>query len=311
MTSSAPAADTATAPDLRQDRREALRGHLAMLAFAAVISVSFTLGDRAAPYLDPSAMTAARFLLAATVTGAVAAPLMRVRHFQAPWRFGVIGGLFGAYFVLMFEGLRLTDPVSLAAVFTLTPIMSGIFGWILLRQRTTSGMALALLIGGGGALWVIFRADLAALLGFDLGRGEALFLVGCACHALYTPMVARLNRGEPAPVFGFGALLGGFAVTVAYGGREIVSTDWAALPPVVWIAIGYLGVMATAVSFFLMRYAALRLPSSKVMAYGYLVPSFVILWEGLLGASWVAAPVWFGVLATLVALGLLLRDERH
>ncbi|MEM9144776.1 MAG: DMT family transporter [Pseudomonadota bacterium] len=295
-------------PDHR--RREALRGHAAMLAFALVISVSFVLGDRAAPHIGAGAITAVRFLLAAVVAGVIAAPLIRAVHFRAPWRFAAMGGLFGAYFVLMFEGLKRTDPVSLAAVFTLMPIMSGAFGWLLMRQITTPGMALALLVGGAGALWVIFRGDLDALLSFQLGLGEALFLIGCACHALYTPLVAKLSRGEPAPAFGLGVLLGGLVVTAGYGAAEIAATDWTALAPVVWYAIAYLGVMATVVSFILMRFAALRLPASKVMAYGYLVPSFVILWEGVLTGAWVAAPVWLGVVATLMALGLLLRDER-
>ena len=41
--------------------------------------------------------------------------------------------------------------------------MAAGFGWLLLRQVTTPRMALALAIGACGALWVIFRADLAAL----------------------------------------------------------------------------------------------------------------------------------------------------
>jgi drug/metabolite transporter (DMT)-like permease len=63
------------------------------------------------------------------------------------------------------------------------------------------------------------------------------------------------------------------------------------------------------VTFFLLQYAAMRLPAGKVMAYGYLVPSFVILWEGLFGGNWVAPQVWFGVAATIVALAMLLRED--
>ncbi|MEM6942443.1 MAG: hypothetical protein AAF565_01680, partial [Pseudomonadota bacterium] len=55
-------------------RRAALRGHLAMLAFAALISVSFSLGKRAAPYLSPEAITAARFLVGACIIALIAAP---------------------------------------------------------------------------------------------------------------------------------------------------------------------------------------------------------------------------------------------
>ncbi|MEO0822429.1 MAG: DMT family transporter, partial [Pseudomonadota bacterium] len=211
-------------------------------------------------------------------------------------------------FVLMFEALRLTDAVSVAAIFTLIPLMSAGFGWLLLGQRTSPGALLALVIGGAGAVWVVFRADPAAILAFDLGPGEWLFVLGCASHALYTPVLRKLSRGEPALVFAFGVLLGGFATTLLWGGRTAVAADWGAVPGFVWGTILYLGLVATAVTFLLMRYATLRLPAGKVMAYGYLVPAFVIVWEGLVAGEWVAAPVWLGVGATLAALLVLLHE---
>jgi len=296
-----------TAPQVRV---EALRGHAAMLLFALVISGSFSLGDRAVRHIDPGALTAMRFALAATVTAAVAANLAKARHFASPWRFLVIGGLFAAYFVLMFEALELTDPISLAAIFTLTPVFSALFARALLGQRTSAVVGAALILGACGALWVIFRGDLAALVAIRLGPGETLFLIGCMAHAAYTPMVARLNRGEPAAVFGLGALLGGLIATLGWSGRAVVDTDWLALPGPVWLAILYLGVMATALTFFLVRFAALRIQSAKVMAYGYLVPGFVIVWEGLLGGRWVAPEVWLGVLTILVTLVILLAEDR-
>jgi drug/metabolite transporter (DMT)-like permease len=289
-------------------RTEAQKGHAAMLLFAATISVSFSLGDRAAPHIAPAALTAARFMVAALIIGALAPPLFRWAHLRAAWRYVVLGGLLSSYFIAMFEALRLTDPISTAAIFTLTPILSAIFGYLLLRQITTPVMALALALAGVGALWVIFRADMSALLALDLGRGEWIFLFGCALHALYAPMGRMLNRGEPVLVYTFGGILGGLVVALAWGWTDVTATDWGALPGVAWVAVVYLGTMATALTFFLLQFAALRLPSAKVMSYGYLVPSFVILWEGLLGQGWVAAPVWMGVGLTIVALLLLLKN---
>ncbi len=69
---------------------------------------------------------------------------------RAPWRYGVLGGLMAAYFVLMFEGLKTAAPVAAAAVFTLTPVMAAGFGWLVLRQRLTGRMALALAVGRRG-----------------------------------------------------------------------------------------------------------------------------------------------------------------
>jgi len=285
-----------------------LAGHGAMLLFAALISVSFSLGSRAAPFIDPAALTAARFALAAAIIGTLAAPKFRRAHFTALWRFPLLGGLLGAYFILMFEALRLTDPVSTGAVFTLTPIMSAGFGWLLMRQVTKRRAALSLVLAGIGAVWVIFRGDVDAILGLDLGPGEAIFFVGCACHALYTPLGRMFHRGEPMLVYTFFGLCGGLMVTGLYGAGPLMETNWLALPFVVWAALLYLAIFATATTFFLVQFATIRLPSGKVMAYGYLVPSFVILWEGLFAGSWVAAPVWLGVAATGAALLLLLRD---
>lgn len=287
-------------------------GHLAGLSFAAIISVSFTFGGLMADQIDPAALTAGRFLLAAVVIGAFALPRLRRAHLAGLWRYGVLGGLLAGYFILMFEALRLTDPVSTGAIFTMTPLMAAAFGYLLLRQVTTALMAASLALAACGALWVIFRGDLAALIALDLGLGERLFLAGCALHAFYTPTVRRLSRGEPVIVLTFLTILGGCVVASLWGGRAILATDWGALRPIVWAALAYLGIMATAGTFFLLQFAAMRLPASKAMAYGYLVPSFVILWEGLLGHGWVAAHVWLGVLATVAALLLLLRagEER-
>jgi drug/metabolite transporter (DMT)-like permease len=287
------------------------RGHLAMLTFSALVAGSFSLGSMAANEIAPAALNALRFLIAAIVIGVAALATTGIPKdaARAPWRYLVMGGLFAIYFVLMFEGLKTAPPVSTAAVFTLTPILSAGFGYLLLKQITTARMALALSIGAVGALWVIFRADWAAFLRFRIGQGEVIYFWGCVAHAIYTPMVRRLNRGEPAVVFTFGMLLAGFVILVIFGWQDITATDWAALPAIVWITVVYLAIFASAATFVLLQFASLNLPSAKVMAYTYLVPSWVICWEIILGNGVPTGLVFVGVLMTVVALLLLLRDE--
>ncbi|MEM1163559.1 MAG: DMT family transporter, partial [Pseudomonadota bacterium] len=199
--------------------------------------------------------------------------------------------------------------VSTGAVFTLTPIMSAVFGWLLMRQITTGSMALALALAGGGALWVIFRGDIAALISLRFGPGEQLFLIGCMAHALYTPLVRLTRREEPVRVYTFGMLCGGLLFTGIYSTPDVLATDWAVLPPVAWVGILYLGVFTTAITALLLQFAALRLPAAKVMAYGYLVPTFVIIEEGLIGNGWIAPIVWLGVAGTIAGLLILLRED--
>ncbi|MDA3858694.1 MAG: EamA family transporter, partial [Roseovarius sp.] len=87
---------------------EAARGHLAMLAFSALVAGSFALGSMAAGHIAPAALNAPRFVIAAMIVGAGAALTTGIprRTWRAPWRYLLLGGAMGLYFVLMFEGLK-------------------------------------------------------------------------------------------------------------------------------------------------------------------------------------------------------------
>ena len=285
------------------------QGHLAMLLFSALVAGSFALGGMVANLIDPQALTTFRFLLAAILLSGIiwARGEFRSSYTVAPWRYLLLGAPMAIYFVTMFEALKTATPVSTAAVFTLTPHLSACFGWLLLRQITTGWIALALTIGAIGALWVIFRADLAALFAFDIGRGEAIFLIGCVGHALYAPLVPKLNRGEPTLVFTAGMLIAGALILLILSIPQIRATQWLDLPMLVYVVVAYLSIVTTGLTFFLVQYSAMRLPSSKVMAYTFLTPSFVILWETALGNGLPEPKVVVGVLLTALALVMLLR----
>jgi drug/metabolite transporter (DMT)-like permease len=182
------------------------------------------------------------------------------------------------------------------------------FGWLLLGQRLTPRLTLALAISAAGALWVIFRGDVAAPARLDPGQGKAISFRGGLAHAAYTPMLRKPNRGEPAVIATFGTLVAGCVLLALWGFRSILSTDRAALPQIFWTPLAYLVGFGTATSSLCIEYATLRLPSSKVMAYPYLVPGRVILWQIALGLQRPALAVLPGVLLTALALILLLKD---
>jgi len=284
-----------------------------MLAFSALVAGSFSLGGQIANEIAPAALNAVRFALSAAVVGAViwargGGIATLTGALSAPWRYGLLGVLFAIYFVTMFEGLKTAPPVSAAAVFTLTPVMSGIFGYLLLRQLFGARIMVALGLGAMGALWVIFRADIAALMAFEIGRGEVIFFWGCIAHAAYTPLVRVLNRGEPILVFTFWTLAFSTVIIGVWGWRDLVATDWGALRPLVWITLLYVAIAASAMTVFLVQFASMRLPSSKVMAYTYLTPSWVLIWELGLGQPMPPMAVLGGIALTFVALGLLLKE---
>lgn len=289
--------------------RRKLAGHLAMLLFAALVAGSFTLGALTGPHIQAAPLNALRFLLGASLMGVIG--LMTVRQAMrwpvAPWRYLILGGLMGVYFVTMFVGLYTAKPVSIGAVFTLMPLLSALMGWLILGQKPRPVVLMSLVIAACGAVWVIFRGDLRALAAFEIGRGEAIYFVGVICHAAYSPLVRKFSRGEPVVVGTFWSLAATCLCIAAFGVAtgEIQATDWHSMPPVVWIAIGYLSVFTTAVTLFLVQFASLRLPAAKVFAYGYLTPAFIIVQEGVLGHGWASPMVVAGALLTVVGLIVL------
>lgn len=289
---------------------EKIKAHVAMLAYALLIAGSFTLGAMAVGKMPGAAVNLIRYALATGVMAGFGAWILRarIRFPAAPWRFLLLGGLMAIYMFTMFKALEFTSPVATGAVFTLMPLISAGFAWLFMRQVTRPGVLLSLVIAAAGAVWVIFRGDIDAILSFDIGTGELIFLVGVICHGAYAPLLRRLNRGEAA----FDFVLWGVGATFLWlclpGIPAVRSVDLTAMPAIVWIAILYLAIVTTVITFMLIQFASMRLPAPKVVAYGYLTPSFIILYEGLIGHGWGHPSVMAGALVTacgLLVMGLL------
>ncbi|HEV7248900.1 MAG TPA: DMT family transporter [Shinella sp.] len=287
--------------------REKLKGHLAMLLFAVLIAGSFSFGGLAARYMEAEPLTLWRYMLTIVVMAALAFGVFKMPAVwpKEVWRFVLLGGLIAIYMLTMFTALEFTSPIATGAVFTLMPLLSAGFALPVLGQKTRPGVLAGLLIAAAGAIWVIFRGNIDAILAFDIGTGEMIFFAGVICHALYVPLIRRFDRGEPAVAFGFWVTVGAALWLVPPGIRGLLETDFSALPFAVYAAVTYLAVVTTAVTFLLLQYASMRLPASKVLGYGYLTPSFIILLEGLLGHGWASLPVAAGALVTACGLALM------
>ena len=285
------------------------QSHIAMLGFSILIAGSFSLGSMIANDISPIALTAVRFVLAAFIVGSIAlfSGSIARKELTASWRYFVLGGTFSLYFILMFEGLKTASPVSAVAVFTLIPAMSCWLGFVILGQMVSGRTLLAVVIGATGSLWVVFRADFLALTMSSVGRGELIYFVGCVAHAFMPILFRGLNRGENPVMVTFGLLVSGALILCLFGAGEIIQTDWKGLPSLVWITIFYVAFFATAVTSVCLQFASMHLPAANVMAYTYLTPTWVLLWEILLGHDMPPFWIWGGVLLTAVSVIVLLR----
>ena len=288
---------------------ETAKAHVAMLFFSMFVAGTYALGNIAVPHVDGTALMALRFLISGILMGAIILIIYppEKRKLTRVWRFLLLGTVFAIYFAALFEALAVTTAISTGAMFTLTPFLTAGFALLLVRQTTSPYVLMSLSVAAVGAIWVIFRGDINALLSFEVGTGEKIFFIGVVAHALYVPLVRLLDQGEPVPVFTFGVLIGGSIPLVAVSYPEIVATDWTSMPAIVWVTLAYVVIFATLITFALLIYGNKRLPGTKVMAYTYLVPSWVIAWNALLGRGFVDLSVQFGIGLTAVAMLMLLR----
>lgn len=286
---------------------KAVQANLAMILFSILIAGSFSLGSLALPYIDPLPLNSLRFIAAAIGLGIFVFGVQKnpIKLPKKPWRFAIIGALMAIYFVSMFIALTTTSTVSTSAVFTLLPLMTAFFGFLILRQRLTRLMGVSLGIAGVGSVWVIFRGDVNAILAFDVGQGELIYLFGCACYAIYAPLLRKFAGSESIALLSFFNVAATTIWITLVASPGLLAMDWMAMPPVVWWVIAYLAIFPTAGSFFLIQFASLHLPASKVTAYGYSVPILVIFYEGILGNGWVSWPVLVGALVTIFGLVIL------
>ena len=90
---------------------------------------------------------------------------------------------------------------------------------------------------------------------------------------------------------------------------EILDANFTLITRYDFFIIVYLAIFASAATFLLIQYAAIKLPSVKVMAHTYLTPSWVIVWYILMGNEGPSASDYIGIFFTIIALFLLLKEQ--
>ena len=286
-------------------------GHMAMLLFSLLVSGSFVLGSIIANLISPDLVTFLRFLIAFIAIAVLILYQSKVHFLKylSIWRSLILGALISIYFITMFEGLKTSSSTSMAVVFTLTPLLAGFFDLIFSNRVMSKKVWITVVVAALGALWIIFDGNIQNFINFKVGYGEKLFFIGCICHALYAALIPRFNNGEPAIIQTFGTLISGIIILGIFSNEEVIYFSWIDFPVIVLLTILYLAIFATAASFFLIQYSAVRLSSIKVMAYTYAVPIWVVLLQIIFLQQLPNTITFIGAFVILVSLLILLFND--
>ena len=267
------------------------------------ISTTFSVGDEIADAMPASVLMAIRF------GGAVIlfAPFVMWRYspkwpgFSGLWRYGLLSIFSSIFFWTMFEGLKTTGSLNSGAISTLVPAFTGIYGAVLMRERLGRYRWAAIVIGLAGALWVVFRGDPTRLVALELSEGDAIFFGGCVSMGLYAALIPKLHRGEPVAVMSFWFLLITALGFLALSNTALARIDWGAVETGVWGGLAWLVLGPTLLTFFIIQATSIAIGSTRVQAYSYLIPAFVLFIDWVSGRGLPSAMTIPGIAIVLLA----------
>jgi drug/metabolite transporter (DMT)-like permease len=237
---------------MEQEKPVTLRPvHGLMLLATALVATTFPLGAAITHDLDALVLTLLRFALAALLFWPIVVwryglPLPGWRDFL---RYAAISAFLVGFFWGMFAALRYTSALNTGTIFTLTPAIAAAVSYLFLRERLGRAARLAIPVGMIGAVWVIFRGDLDALLALRLGKGDAIFLAATFSMGCYMPLVKILHRGEPMARMTLWTLVTGTGWLLVLSFGRLGSVDWMLVPLPVYGGVIYLAVFTTLISF--------------------------------------------------------------
>jgi len=286
--------------------------HALMLLMVTLVASSFPVGAAITHDLPPVVMMFLRFLAAALFF----APYVFGRNgltlppAKALLNYALLSLPLVGYFWCMFEALRTTSALNTSALYTTLPAMTAIASFFVIKQARCGRRSLGLLSGTIGALWIVFRGDLSALLSLQLNAGDLLFLFGCILLSLYNAFLKKVYSGEPQEVMTFWVISFGALALLLVSLPSFGQVTWTEVEPSTYIGVLYLALFTTLFTFFLLQMGTQKLGPTKVAAYSYLTPVLVMIFTVVLGTeqlSWRLAP---GALLVMLAMWLIQTQPR-
>ena len=263
---------------------------LGLVVLTLIWGVNFSVVKAVLGHLDPLALNALRFPLAAVVLlGAL------YGHKDAlPPREDVLGltvlGILGnvAYQLCFILGIDGTLAGNASLILATSPVWTVLISAAVGHERPARLVyAGSLLTLGGMALVVVGRGD-ALSMGSETLRGDGLMILGALLWAAYTVGSSPYIRKYGSVRVTAWTLWIGTPFLVAMGAPALSRTEWGLVPRWVWGGVGYAGVFSVGVAYLLWYRGVQRIGNSRTAVYSNLVP------VAALATAW----IWLGEVPT-------------
>ena len=252
-------------------------GTAAAITVAIIWGLSFVAASAILTTIAPLILATIRFIIAASLFSPVI--VWEYRKGNRPSiadlkELALLGLLsMSIYFWLQYTGVQHAGAGISAVLATgFTPVLTGIAGTVLLKERVTAKKGAGIALGLTGVALI-------ALPKIVIGSVDWLFLLGVACllgnavcWSMYSTLSRRLMKriGNPLMVTAYTTLFGLlFLIPLS------LTSDWGAIARLTtdqWLSILYLAVVCSCIGYFLWNYTLSKLEAVKATVWLYLEP---------------------------------------
>ncbi|MBK8502737.1 MAG: DMT family transporter [Saprospiraceae bacterium] len=173
--------------------------------------------------------------------------------------------------IFFLEGLTLTNPINASLIMTILPIVVVIASHFLLKELITWHKVVGIILGAIGVCLIIAYGQKIQVTRTGI-IGDLLIFLNACCFGLFLvlvkPLLLRYHAFQVMSII----FVMGTVVLIVTTGQQVTSIDWPNLPPPILIAITYVVIMTTFVTYLMNTFALKYLRASVVGAYVYLQP---------------------------------------
>lgn len=210
-------------------------------------------------------------------------------------------GIF-AYNAGFFAGLAQVPASRAALIVAASPVMTLCAVQWIARARWSARQASGVLLSFCGAVIVVSRGDPASLLAGAVGLGELYIFAAVVAWVAYTLVTRYLATTLDALSMTFFATLCGCLMLALPAAAELAEYGWPVLGWQAWLALAYMGLLGTSLSFVWYSQAVAQIGAARATQFTNLVPVFGVLlsvlllgealpWAGAVGGLLVVAGV--------------------
>lgn len=256
-----------------------LKAHLALLGANVIYGANYLIAKGVMPHkIGPSAFILVRAVIATLLFWSVKHYIKEKVDRKDLLRLAGCGFLgVAANQLFFFHGLNLTSPIDASIIITSVPIMVMIFSFFILNEKITSNKLLGLLIGGAGAIFLVWYGKTAEGTSSFLGN-LFVFLNTCS-YALYLIFVKPLmKKYKPITVISW-VFLFGLVYVLPIGIQDFLTTDFSSFDFNTYLAIGYVVIFTTFLAYLFNIYALNYVSPTVTSSYAYVQPvvSFIMV----------------------------------